>query len=98
MEPFIRFKNQGNWTLLRRRDLPVYRSTSSETEDGDTSVRQTIRVLSALGRRDDVDQIDIDQPSRQWERGVVQWAVATRAEATGDGARPDPAASDIGVH
>lgn len=70
MEPFIRFEDRGDWTLRRRRDFPVYRSTSSETEDGDTSVRQTIRVLSALVRQDDVDQIDIDQPSRQWKQGV----------------------------
>lgn len=70
MEQFIRFEDRGDWTLQRRRDFPVYRLTSSEIEDGDTSVRQTIRVLSTLVRRDDVDQIDIDQPSRQWNQGV----------------------------
>lgn len=70
MEPFIRFEDRKDWTLRRRRDFPVYRLTSFETEDGDTSVRQTIRVLSALVRRDDMDQIDIDQPSRQWKQGV----------------------------
>lgn len=70
MEPFIQFKDRKDWTLRRRRDFPVYRLTSFETEDGDTSMRQTIRVLSALIRRDDVDQIDIDQPSREWKQRV----------------------------
>jgi hypothetical protein len=68
MEPFIRFEDRADWTLRRRQDFPVYRFTTSETEDGGVSLRQTIRVFSALVPRDDVCQIDIDQPSRQWEQ------------------------------
>lgn len=70
MEPFVRFEDREDWTLRRRRDFPVYRLTSSKSEDRNISVRQTIRVITTLVRRNDVDQIEIDQPSRQWEQDV----------------------------
>ena len=68
LEPFIRFDDRAGWTLRRRRDFPVYRLTSSEIAHGEMTVRQTIRVLCALVRRDEADQVEIEQPDRQWNQ------------------------------
>jgi hypothetical protein len=68
MEPFIRFADRADWTLRQRRDFPVYRRTLSEIADGEMTVRQTIRVLTAVVRRDEADQVEIEQPDRQWNQ------------------------------
>jgi len=68
LESFIRFADRSDWELQHRGRFPVYRLTSSEYVSDGMGVRQTIRFFSALVRREDLDQIEIEEPDRQWKQ------------------------------
>lgn len=72
LEAFLRFEDRGSWELRQRLQFPVFRSTMSEVEEEEMQIRQTIKIHSVLVRQNDADQIEIEQPNRQWRQEIRQ--------------------------